>query len=298
VLRELLKHPAALVFSLVVHGILITLLVISFDWTAKPAAEAPKVDVIKAVAVDAAKVEAEVKKLKAAEQQRKRTEQARLDRLKREAEAAQRKRAAEEKRVADLKKKRAAEEAKRKAEKKRLAKLKAEQDKLQKQREAEQKRLVEAERQRKQEEMKRQKAEADRKKAEAEKRNAEQARERERQRQLAEQLEAEERKRKQQQADAAASKAVAEYTALIKQKVSRSWLKPAGNIKGLKCIVRVRVIPGGDVVSAEVTRSSGNRVFDDSVEKAVFKASPLPMPRDPDVAARMREIDFEFVPEG
>jgi colicin import membrane protein len=294
VLRELLKHPAALFFSLIVHAILIGLLVISFDWTAKPAAVAPKVDVIKAVAVDAAKVEAEVKKLKAAEDRRKRAEQARLDKLKREADAAKRKRAAEEKRVADLKKKRAAEEAKRKAEKKRLAKLKAEQDRLQKQREAEQKRLAEVERKRQQEEQKRQKAEQARKKAEAEKRKAEQARERERQRQLAEQLEAEERAR----ADAAAGKAVAEYTALIKQKVSRSWLKPAGNIKGLKCVVRVRVIPGGEVVSAQVTRSSGNRVFDDSVEKAVFKASPLPMPKDPDVAARMREIDFEFVPEG
>jgi colicin import membrane protein len=297
VLRELLKHPAALIFSLVVHGILIALLVISFDWTAKPSAVPQKVDVIKAVAVDAAKVEAEVKKLKAAEDKRKRTEQARIDKLRREAEAAKRKRAAEEKRVADLKKKRAAEEAKRKAEKQRLTKLKAEQDKLQKKHEAEQKRLAEVERKRQQEELKRKKAEEARKKAEAEKRRAEEARERERKRQLAEQLEAEERDRKQQQADAAASKAVAEYTALIRQKVSRSWLKPAGNIKGLKCVVRVRVIPGGDVVSAEVTRSSGNSIFDRSVETAVFKASPLPMPKDPAIAARMREIDFEFIPE-
>lgn len=268
--RDLLQHPTSLVFAVVVHAVLILLLMFSFDWTPKPESSSNKPNVINAVAVDASKVEAELKKIRAAENRKKKDEQARVNKLKRDADAAKKKRAAEEKRIANLKKKTAAEEKKRKAE---------------------QKRLAEVERKRLKAEKARKKAEAARKKAEADQRKRE---EQERKRALAEQLAAEEQAR----ADAAATTTINEYTALIKNKVSRNWLKPAGNIKGLRCKVSVRLIPGGEVVSAQVVKSSGNSVFDRSVESAVFKASPLPLPQDPAIAARMREIDFEFIPEG
>ncbi len=297
-LSDLLRHPASLVFAVVIHAVLIVLLMFSFDWAPKPQSASNKPDVIKAVAVDASKVEAELEKLRAAEDRKKKQEQARINKLKRDADAARKKRAAEEKRIAALKKKRAAEEKKRKAEQQRLATLKKQQAEAEQQRKAEQQRLAKVESERKA-------AEAARKKAEEEKRRAEDARkkaeaeqrqreEQARKRALAEQLAAEEQAR----ADAAAVSTINEYTALIKNKVSRNWLKPAGNIQGLRCKVSVRLIPGGEVVSAQVVKSSGNSVFDRSVESAVFKASPLPLPRDPAIAARMREIDFEFIPEG
>lgn len=288
---ELLRHPTSLIFAVVVHAVLIVLLMFSFDWTPKPESASNKPDVIKAVAVDASKVEAELKKLRAAEDRKKKKEQARINKLKRDAETAKKKRAAEEKRIASLKKKRAAEEKKRKAEQQRLANLKKQQAETEKKRKAEQKRLAEVESKRKLAEDKKRKAEAARKKAEDEQRKRE---EQARKRALAEQLAAEEQAR----ADAAAVSTINEYTALIKNKVSRNWLKPAGNIQGLRCKVSVRLIPGGEVVSAQVVKSSGNSVFDRSVESAVFKASPLPLPKDPAIAARMREIDFEFIPEG
>ena len=60
--------------------------------------------------------------------------------------------------------------------------------------------------------------------------------------------------------------------------------------------MKVRLIPGGDVVSVSVVRSSGDPVFDRSVETAVLKASPLPLPEDPALFKHFREINFNFDP--
>ena len=68
--------------------------------------------------------------------------------------------------------------------------------------------------------------------------------------------------------------------------------------KGLSCTVAVKLIPGGEVIDARVVKTSGNAAFDRSVETAVLKASPLPMPSEPGLQQRFRNINFEFKPEG
>ncbi len=45
-----------------------------------------------------------------------------------------------------------------------------------------------------------------------------------------------------------------------------------------------------------VIRSSGDPVFDRSVESAVLKASPLPLPGDAALFTHFREINFNFDP--
>jgi len=45
-----------------------------------------------------------------------------------------------------------------------------------------------------------------------------------------------------------------------------------------------------------VVKSSGNIAFDRSVEAAVRKADPLPMPRSKRLAAQFRDIEFVFEP--
>jgi colicin import membrane protein len=306
--EALRNNLSAVLISIGVHVVLIVMLFISFDWTPKPAAVQNQPNVVKATVVDASKVKAELDKLKRAEQKKQKQEQARIDKLKRAERDAKRRRAAEEKRIAELKKKRAAEEKRHKQEQQRLARVKKEQAALKKKRQAEQKRLAELERKRKVEQERQKQAEAKRKAAEAERKAAEdkrkaaeakrkaaeaKRREDERKQQLAAQLEAEERAH----AEAVARGEIDKYLALIRQKVTRNWLKPAGTGKGLACTVRVRTIPGGEVVGVTIIKGSGNAIFDRSVESAVRKAAPLPLPRDPAVAARMREIDFEFIPE-
>jgi colicin import membrane protein len=42
--------------------------------------------------------------------------------------------------------------------------------------------------------------------------------------------------------------------------------------------VRIRILPGGEVLDMTISRSSGNRVYDAAIERAIRSASPLPVP--------------------
>ena len=84
-----------------------------------------------------------------------------------------------------------------------------------------------------------------------------------------------------------------EYITRIKDKIERNWLRPPGTASGLKCVVRVSQIPGGEVVQAVIQVSSGNIAFDRSVEDAVLRSAPLPVPKDPSLFDRNIVITFE-----
>ena len=60
--------------------------------------------------------------------------------------------------------------------------------------------------------------------------------------------------------------------------------------------MRVSQSPGGEVVKVQIIESSGNRAFDNSVENAVLKSSPLPLPKD--TGLFRRDLQFVFDPEG
>ncbi len=61
--------------------------------------------------------------------------------------------------------------------------------------------------------------------------------------------------------------------------ISRAWSRMAGT-DTLKCRLKIRLAATGDVLDAQIAQSSGNQLFDDSVRRAVYKASPLPLPTD------------------
>ena len=93
--------------------------------------------------------------------------------------------------------------------------------------------------------------------------------------------------------DASDREARQQYIAPIRQKVERNWLRPPGAPAGLKCVVRVSQIPGGEVVGIAIQTSSGNVAFDRSVEEAVLRSSPLPVPKDPSWFDRHILITFD-----
>jgi colicin import membrane protein len=285
------ENPRAVAYAVLMHLMLLALLVFSLDWTPKishpPGVKVP----IEAELVDLRQLQA-IEEKKLAEQRRQ--EAAEKQRVA-EAEAEQKRKAeAEKKAKAEVEQKRKAEaqaKAKAEAEQKRKteaqAKAKAEAEQKRKA-EAEKKAKAEAEQKRKAEAEKKAKAEAEQKrKAEAKAKAAEEQRRREAE--LQAQLAAE-------QEEARARSALSEYIPYIQDKVTRNWLRPPGSAAGLSCLIRVRLIPGGDVVSATVVRSSGDPLFDRSVETAVLKASPLPLPTDASLFKHFREINFNFDP--
>ena len=84
---------------------------------------------------------------------------------------------------------------------------------------------------------------------------------------------------------------------MIKQKVERNWdTRPPGT-DDLKCTVNVRLGATGSVLLVRVIESSGNPAFDRSVEAAVLKADPLPMPESERLRARFSDgLNFIFSP--
>lgn len=180
---------------------------------------------------------------------------------------------------------------------------KQKQEKIKKQKAEEANRLAKIE---KQKEVEKQRLDDLRKAAEKKKkleRLAAQIREKE---QLAKKQAAETRKSTQLKklaADAKARKqqgrqATITATAAIQRKVNQRWIKPISSPKGLSCTIRVKLLPSGDVMDANVVSSSGNDIFDRSAENAVRKASPLPVPKDRRLfTSHFRTFTFEFKPE-
>jgi len=178
----------------------------------------------------------------------------------------------EEKKALEAEKRRLEEERRAEEEAKRL-----EQEKLKREEEArrleEQKQLEE---QRRAEELRR----------EEERRERAAAVERERQQQEAQrkQREADEGKRRAEAAARAAQqKLIDDWKARIQAKIKGRVVVPA-NIQGNpEARFDVVLLPGGEVLSATLRKSSGVAAYDAAVERAIMAAQPLPVPSETDL---------------
>ena len=95
-----------------------------------------------------------------------------------------------------------------------------------------------------------------------------------------------------------AAQMTAEYQDLIRAQVASVWNYPPNVSAELEVEVRLVMVPTGEVISANVTRSSGNDALDRSVEQAILKASPLPVPDDIRVFEKnFRRLTMKFRPE-
>jgi len=84
----------------------------------------------------------------------------------------------------------------------------------------------------------------------------------------------------------------AEYKALIEARINRAWIRPTTARAGIDCEVRVTQVPGGEVVGVQVTKCNGDAAVRESIEAAVYRASPLPLPPNPDLFDRNLVVNF------
>jgi len=61
-----------------------------------------------------------------------------------------------------------------------------------------------------------------------------------------------------------------------------------------EAIFDVVQLPTGEVLSARLRKSSGNKAYDEAVERAILKSSPLPRPDRPEQF--QRNLDLKFRP--
>lgn len=90
---------------------------------------------------------------------------------------------------------------------------------------------------------------------------------------------------------------VDKYKALILQTISQHWLIPPNVDKKRSAELLVRVAPGGVVLDVQLTKSSGDDALDKSARAAVFKSSPLPVPSDSESFEPFRQFVLKVKPE-
>jgi len=297
---EIKNNPWALAFVISIHIVLIVLLSINLSSDKKPPMPvAQKHNIIDAVAVDAKKYD-DREKQKKRDAEKLVLEKKRQQELAREKELEKKRlleqKAVEDKRQKELEKKKAAEKEKqlaiaKKKEKERLEKEKLAAEKLAAEKRAEEKKA-------------REKKEAERKEKERLEAEKKRLAEEERQRREAEKAEFDravlEEERRVEEAKKLAERTArlrtqrSQYVAAIAQKVENNWLRPASNVDGLSCDVIVTQTMSGDVIDVRLQQCANDVAFQRSVERAVRKASPLPLPPDPELFDR--EIYFTFKP--
>lgn len=258
------KYVAPAALSVVLHGALLGFLFFGFA----PAPKPPEVKIPNFVQAKLVKLEDQSKSQKPAEKPK----------------------------VVDLTQKRKEQE--------RLAQQKQQQELKRKQAEA-QKQKAEAERKQKEQQKKAQEEAARKAKAEAERKAKAEAEQKQQQEQL--------RKQREQQAfEAALAQEQAQleeesyavtaqsYMSVIAQRVIENWSRPPSARNGMQCILLIRLVPTGRVVSVDVLKSSGNTAFDSSAVQAVKKVEQFDEIKDmpPEVFERhYREFELNFNPQ-
>jgi colicin import membrane protein len=123
-------------------------------------------------------------------------------------------------------------------------------------------------------------------------REMEQRRQTEREAQLRAQAERESRERATQAASAALTRAQADWIDRIRAKIKSNIILPpdiAGNPEARFDVVQ---LPTGEVIDVRLAKSSGVRAYDDAVQRAILKSSPLPRPSQPELFVRTLELRF------
>lgn len=90
----------------------------------------------------------------------------------------------------------------------------------------------------------------------------------------------------------------ADFIEQIRAKVSSVWRYPPSVRPDQEVSVRIQLVPTGEVIQVQVVRSSGHAALDRSVEQAVVRASPLPVPDDIRLfEQKFRNLTINFRPE-
>ncbi|ARO88994.1 protein TolA [Nitrosospira lacus] len=112
-----------------------------------------------------------------------------------------------------------------------------------------------------------------------------------------EQLQREQEARNKLQAQAAAQSRqgneIAEYKARILAKIKSHIIMPPDLPGNPVAEFDVTLLPGGDILDVKLRRSSGFAAFDSAVERAIFLAKPLPLPPDPAMFPKFRNLSLK-----
>lgn len=92
----------------------------------------------------------------------------------------------------------------------------------------------------------------------------------------------------------AASGALASWQSVITSRIQNAWIKPPTAQPGIKCVLNVSLMPDGSVTGVSIGDCNGDDAVRQSIQTAVYNASPLPSP--PDGIPFPRQLIITFQP--
>ncbi len=111
---------------------------------------------------------------------------------------------------------------------------------------------------------------------------AETRRQQELENQRQQQIEAQRQRDQQARAEAAAAEAartefelIQSATGLIQELVQENWSRPPSARNGMQTVLRITMLPTGEVTDVAIIQSSNDPAFDRAAESAVFRAAPF-----------------------
>ena len=93
-------------------------------------------------------------------------------------------------------------------------------------------------------------------------------------------------------ASTARNKGLDEYIARIRAKVKSNWILPIEMKGNPEATFDVVQLPTGEVLTVKLVRSSGIAAYDQAVERAILRSSPLPKPASDNLFSRELRLTF------
>ena len=88
------------------------------------------------------------------------------------------------------------------------------------------------------------------------------------------------------------------YISQVQRDIVSRWSRPPSARNGMQAVLRVRLVPTGEVVDVGVEQSSGNEAFDRSALLAVERSARFQVPSDPNLFEKnFRSFTVLFRPE-
>ena len=88
------------------------------------------------------------------------------------------------------------------------------------------------------------------------------------------------------------AKAEADWIRSIQAKVRGNVIVPPDMAGNPEAIFEVVQLPTGEIIDVQLKKSSGARAYDDALQRAILKSSPLPRPDRPDLFQRSLTLRF------
>ena len=90
---------------------------------------------------------------------------------------------------------------------------------------------------------------------------------------------------------------IRQYQALIKQTVTRYWRRPPSARNDMEAMLDIQLLPGGELKTVKIHKSSGDTAFDNSALLAVQNAGRFSVPPAPVLFDRhFRSFKMRFKP--